>query len=160
MGIEIERKFLVCSNDWRPAKRTHRYRQAYLTTGPPVAVRVRLQEDLAHINIKASTTGIKRDEFEYAIPLKDAEEILERLCSGFVIEKTRHFVEHDGLTWEIDVFEGVNSGLIVAEIEFSQENQTISLPPWIGKEVSSDPKYLNASLATYPYSHWNHDAAK
>jgi len=160
MGIEIERKFLVRSDAWRPSQSSKHYRQAYLTTGPPVSVRVRVQDDQAHLNIKASTTDIRREEFEYPIPLKEAEEILERLCSGFVIEKTRHFVNHEGFTWEIDVFEGVNAGLIVAEVEFEDENQTIPLPPWVGEEVSSDPKYLNASLSMHPYSQWSRNAAE
>lgn len=160
MGIEIERKFLLRNDDWRPSRASKHYRQAYLTPGPPVAVRVRLQDDTAHLNIKASTTDIRREEFEYAIPLAEAEEILERLCIGFAIEKTRHFVDHEGFTWEIDVFEGENAGLIVAEVEFAEENQNIPLPPWVGEEVSSDPKYLNASLALHPYSHWSQDTVE
>ena len=154
MGIEIERKFLVRNGGWRPAQRSVRCRQAYLTTGPPVAVRARIIGGRANINIKQSTTDIRREEFEYEIPLEEGLIILERLCSGFVIEKTRHYVEYEGFTWEIDEFEGVNAGLIVAEVEFERINQTIPLPPWVGEEVSADPKYLNSSLATNPYSHW------
>ncbi len=154
MGVELERKFLLYSDEWRPAQRVQRFRQGYLATGPPVAVRVRVMDDRANINIKRVISDIKREEFEYAIPLKDAEEILERLCVGHRIEKTRHYVEYEGFVWEIDEFEGENAGLIVAEVEFERENQTIPLPPWLGEEVSSDPRYLNANLAFRPYSQW------
>ena len=157
MGIELERKFLLNSDTWPPAQRVQRFRQGYLATGPPVAVRVRVMDGHANINIKQATSDLKREEFEYPIPLKEAEEILERLCIGYRIEKTRHYVEYEGFTWEIDVFHGENAGLIVAEVEFDHENQTIALPPWIGEEVSSDPRYLNASLALRPYSQWAAD---
>lgn len=102
---------------------------------------------------------LRREEFEYPIPLEDGEEILERLCVGSTIEKTRHYVEYEGFVWEIDEFEGLNAGLVVAEVEFERENQTIPLPPWIGEEVSSDPRYLNSNLALKPYSQWGPDTA-
>ena len=158
MGIERERKFLVNSNGWRPAQRAVRFRQGYLATGPPVAVRVRVMESRANINIKRATSDIKREEFEYPIPVEEAEEILNLLCVGHPIEKTRHYVEYEGFLWEIDEFEGENAGLLVAEVEFERENQAIPLPPWIGKEVSSDPRYLNANLALEPYAQWGPDA--
>ena len=159
MGIELERKFLVSSDEWRSAGRAVHFRQAYLATGPPVAVRVRVMEGQAYINIKKSTTDIMREEFEYPIPLRDGEKILEGLCVGSTIEKTRHYVEHEGFVWEIDEFEGVNAGLVVAEAEFEHEDQVIPLPPWIGKEVSSNPRHLNANLALKPYSQWEPDTA-
>ena len=157
MGIELERKFLVNSDEWRPALRAHRFRQGYLATGPPVAVRVRVMDNQANINIKRATSDIKREEFEYPIPVEEAEAILDRLCVGHPIEKTRYYVEYEGFVWEIDEFEGENAGLVVAEVEFERENQTIPLPPWIGEEVSSDPRYLNANLALQPYSQWRPD---
>ncbi len=159
MGIELERKFLLKNDEWRPARRVVKFRQGYLATGPPVAVRVRVMDGQANINIKQATSDIKREEFEFAIPLKDAEEILEGLCVGHRIEKTRHYVEYEGLVWEIDEFEGENAGLVVAEVEFEREDQTIPLPPWIGEEVSSDPRYLNASLDLQPYSQWGSDSS-
>lgn len=155
MGIEIERKFLVNDDSWRPARRAVRFRQGYLALGPPVAVRVRIMGEHANINVKKATLDIRREEFEYPIPLEDAEAILGALCTGHTIEKTRHYVEYKGLTWEIDEFEGVNRGLIVAEVELEREDQPIPLPPWVGREVSSNPKYLNASLAVRPYTEWD-----
>lgn len=159
MGIELERKFLVINDDWRPAGRAVHCRQAYLATGPPVAVRVRVMDGQAYINIKKAAIDLRREEFEYSIPLEDGEEILEGLCLGSTIEKTRHYVEHEGFVWEIDEFEGLNAGLVVAEVEFERENQAIPLPPWVGMEVSLDPRYLNANLALKPYSQWDPDTA-
>ena len=154
MGVEIERKFLVKDGSWQPAMRSVRLRQAYISTGPPASVRVRIAGDVAILNIKRQTGSITRDEFEYSIPVADAEAIMQGLCVGRPVEKTRHYVVFEGLTWEIDVFEGANAGLVVAEVELEREDQDCPLPPWVGEEVSTDPRYLNANLALDPYTEW------
>jgi len=155
VGVEIERKFLVAHDGWRGAASSgERYRQGYVAVGPPAAVRVRIMGDRAVLNLKKATTDITRDEFEYAIPIEDAEAILERLCSGRVIEKTRYKVPHAGLTWEVDVFEARNAGLVVAEIELESETHEFERPPWLGQEVSGDVRYFNSSLSVTPYTEW------
>lgn len=155
MGIERERKYLVLSDAWRAETTgSAKCRQGYLTTGPPVAVRVRIMDNTATLNLKRATTSVVRDEYEYAIPLSEAHELIENLSQGRIVEKTRHFVKYQGLDWEIDEFEGDNVGLIVAEVELDDEHQHVPMPPWVGDEVSSNPKYLNASLSTLPYSQW------
>jgi len=154
VGIEIERKFLVTGEGWRPGYEAHSIRQGYLAVGPPASVRVRVSGDQAYLNIKRSTLDIARDEFEYPIPLADAEYLLTNLCADRCVEKTRHLVRHAGLVWEVDVFAGSNTGLVVAEVELDQADQSIELPPWAGREVSGDPRYLNSSLSQYPFQAW------
>ena len=154
MGTEIERKFLVTDGSWREGAEGIAYRQGYMATGPPVAVRARIMGAKAVITIKKATVDIARDEFEYAIPLADAEAILARLCTGHIIEKTRYKVPFDGLVWEVDVFEGANAGLIVAEVELEDVAQFFGKPPWAGEEVSHDPRYLNSNLSKRPYTDW------
>ena len=155
MAEEIERKFLVRSDQWRDAvHKSTRMRQGYLCTDPERNVRVRTKGDKAVLTIKGRSEGIRRLEFEYEIPKDDAEAVLSNLCLPWVIEKTRHLVNHDGLLWEIDEFAGVNDGLIVAEVELEDEQQSVSLPEWVGEEVSHDPKYLNANLVSRPFKDW------
>lgn len=155
MGVEIERKFLVTDAGWRAAVTgSVRYQQGYLSRSPTSAIRVRTDGERAVLNIKSSTDGITRLEYEYAIPLADAEELLARVALRPVIVKTRHFVEFDGRRWEIDVFEAESAGLIVAEVELESADARVSLPPWVGLEVSSDPRYYNASLSERPYCEW------
>jgi len=157
MGVEIERKFLLKDDGWYTGVDGSSCRQGYLMACPPVSVRVRIMDGKAMLNIKAAEpqTAIVRSEFEYPIPLEDAETMLQNLCSGYLIEKTRYRVPFDEMTWEIDRFEGVNEGLVVAEIELEHENQTFSIPPWLGREVSDDPRYLNSSLSRHPYTLWS-----
>lgn len=157
MAKEIERKFLVSRTGWSPSCSGKFCRQGYLCFGPPAAVRVRIVGNEATLNIKSATTAITRSEFEYPIPIGDAAEMLDRFCQGHIIEKTRYEVGHEGLTWEIDVFSGANDGLIVAEVELGREDQAITLPPWVEREVSGDPRFLNTSLALHPYSNWRRD---
>ncbi|MDX9972881.1 MAG: CYTH domain-containing protein [FCB group bacterium] len=152
MGREIERKFLVVGEPWREGGTA--IRQAYLAFGPPVAVRVRIAGDRANLNLKQSTLDIQRAEYEYDLPLADAEELLRDHSAGAPIEKTRYRIPFEGRTWEVDVFEGANAGLVVAEIELEDENAPLSLPPWTGLEVSGDPRYLNTYLAQHPYRDW------
>ena len=157
MGKEIERKFLLKSDALRlVTANTHgtRVRQGYLCVGPPVAVRVRIAGDKAQIKIKKSTLSLTRDEFEYSIPLEDAEAILAGLCEGHVIEKTRYKIPYGGPVWEIDVFGGMNEGLVVAEVELESEGQSFDRPEWLGDEVSGDARYLNTHLSRMPYALW------
>lgn len=160
MATEIERKFLVVGDGWRQSViRSVRYRQGYLASGESSSVRVRTSDDQAWLNIKGATVGVRRHEFEYPIPTADAEEMLEELCEGALIEKTRHYVEHAGQTWEIDVFEGDNEGLVVAEIELESESQPFSRPGWLGGEVSNDTRYYNVCLASHPFKRWGRESS-
>lgn len=155
MAREIERKFLVTGEGWREAveRRAH-YRQGYLASDKFCSIRVRVSDSEAFLNIKSATLGIQRQEYEYPIPLADAQEILDGLCEGPLIEKTRHYVRHGGHLWEVDVFEGDNAGLVVAEIELEHEDEAFERPPWIGEEVSHDPRYYNVCLVRHPYKTW------
>lgn len=150
MGIEIERKFLVRGEAWRGEVLTSsRLRQGYLSHGEETTVRVRTDERRAWLTIKTQTRGISRGEFEYSIPVDDAEKLLEA-CGSCVIEKVRHIVPHGRFRWEIDVFGGKNAGLVLAEIELSSEQEIFDRPDWIGAEVSGDPRYFNSNLAMHP----------
>ena len=153
MGTEIERKFLVKSDEWRSLGTGVLYRQGYIPTSGKETVRVRIVGDTGYLTIKGATVGKARMEFEYPILLQDAQEMLEHLCSHPLIEKTRYKIKQGDLVWEVDEFMGENKGLIIAEVELQAENQTIDLPDWIDREVS-EPKYYNANLAKYPYSQW------
>ena len=155
MAVEIERKFLVVNDSWRDAASAGmRYRQGYLSTDPSNSVRVRVCGDNAWLNIKSATVGMTRREYEYEIPSTDAHAILEELCVKPLIEKTRFIVEHDGLSWEIDVFEGDNTGLVVAELELDSAGDAYTLPVWAGEDVTGDIRYYNQRLVEYPYSRW------
>lgn len=158
MGIEIERKFLVRSDEWRDGAVGTHLQQGYLTTDPERTVRVRVKGDdtngyRARLTIKGKTQGASRAEFEYDIPVDDAR-VLLNLCLPPLIEKTRYTVDHGGYTWEIDVFAGVNAGLILAEVELTSEDEQPPLPAWIGEEVTSDRAYYNANLIARPFSTW------
>ena len=155
MPQEIERKFLVTSDSWRTAATGEPYCQGYIaTTAPGQSVRVRIAGDTAYLTIKGPTQGLSRAEFEYEIPLSDAKEMLETLCDRPFIEKIRYRLPIGSVVWEIDEFKGENAGLIVAEVELKEENQTFERPDWLGKEVSGETKYYNASLVSYPYANW------
>ena len=155
MGIEIERKFLVTNDNWREAASVALpIKQGYLMGGKAASVRVRLQGDKANLNIKSATLGVRRQEFEYAIPLEEAELILTTLCQRPIIEKTRYLVSYANKQWEVDVFEGDNAGLIVAELELQDETEQFDPPPWLGEEVSDDPRYYNSCLSQHPYKDW------
>lgn len=154
MPVEIERKFLVVGDEWRSLAQGKRYRQGYLVTDPDRTVRVRIVDNHAYLTIKGKSTGISRAEFEYEIPLADAEELLDTLCLHPLIEKTRYQIPVDDLVWEVDEFAGENQGLIIAEVELEAEDQAIALPSWVGEDVSADPRYFNSYLSQYPYSTW------
>lgn len=156
MAIEIERKFLVAGKGWRQAVSVSRpMRQGYLDGGDNCSIRVRVDGERALLNIKSAEAGASRMEFEYPIPLTDAQQMLERLCVGQLVEKTRHYVLHQGHTWEVDEFHGTNDGLVVAELELESENALFEIPGWLGQEVTDDLRYYNNQLAQTPYSQWS-----
>jgi adenylate cyclase len=154
MGIEIERKFLVTGEGWRqPASAQTRFSQGYLSRDPARTVRVRIAGERAFLTIKGATQGATRAEFEYAIPLADAQQLLA-MCDGPVVEKIRHLCVHEGMTWEVDEFLGANAGLVVAEIELESEDQVFAHPAWLSEEVTGDARYVNANLAVRPFTSW------
>jgi len=155
MATEIERKFLLKNNSWRDAVvKSIYFKQGYLIGSEKASVRVRIEGEIANINIKSATLGITRKEYEYPIPLSDADELLNSLCDKNYIEKIRHYVIVDEHEWEIDEFKGDNQGLIVAEIELKNELEEFTHPIWIGKEVSTEKKYYNSLLINKPYKSW------
>ncbi|MEZ0388384.1 MAG: CYTH domain-containing protein [Verrucomicrobium sp.] len=153
MGVEIERKFLVKSDAWREGPTGTLYRQGYLSRDKDRTVRVRQAGAQGFLTIKGGRSGLSRSEFEYPIPLADAQEMLT-LCLPPLIEKTRHLRTHQGFLWEIDEFHGENAGLIVAEIELPAEDTPFEKPAWVGADVSHDPRYFNSRLAEHPFSQW------
>jgi adenylate cyclase len=155
MGREIERKFLVRNEGWRSDAPGVRFRQGYLSTDPEREVRVRLAGDRAFLTIKGKAAGAARDEFEYPLPVAEAGGILESLCLRPLIEKTRFRIDHGGRTWEVDVFDGENRGLVLAEVELGSEDEEVALPEWAGEEVTDVRRYKNASLVARPYRSWN-----
>jgi adenylate cyclase len=154
MPTEIERKFLLSSDSWRKhCNKGISLKQGYLNSHKDRTIRVRIAGDAAWLTIKGRTTHNSRPEFEYEIPLADAISMLS-LCEKPLIEKCRYIVIENNLTWEIDVFEGENEGLVVAEVELDSEKQEIDLPDWVGEEVSFDVRYFNANLVAFPFSKW------
>lgn len=154
MPKEIERKFLVKGNTWRQVDIGILYKQGYISTIKENTVRVRIIENKGYLTIKGKTEGATRLEYEYEIPVKDAEEILVRFCQKPLIEKKRYQIEFGGHKWEIDEFQAENKGLVLAEVEIENENEEVNLPGWIGKEVTGDVKYYNVNLVKHPYSKW------
>ena len=154
MAKEIERKFLIAGDDWRGLAPGTTYRQGYLSTVKERTVRVRTIDDKGFLTIKGITVGATRAEYEYPIPVADAAEMLDDLCERPIIEKIRYKIPFGGLTWEVDEFLGVNAGLIVAEVELTDEDQVFSRPEWVGGEVTGDPRYFNANLIANPFSAW------
>lgn len=153
MAIEIERKFLVRGDAWRDGASGTPFRQGYLATAGKSTVRIRIEGGRAKLTIKGQPRGATRTEYEYGIPLHDAEELLE-LCERPLIRKIRYRVPHAGLIWEVDEFEGQNEGLVLAEVELKDESQRVDLPDWVGREVTDDPRYYNASLVKRPFRKW------
>ena len=151
--VEIERKFLVKTEKWKPLDKGTHIKQGYLSVDPERVVRVRVAGEKAFLTIKGKPAGIVRTELEYEIPKNEAE-VLLKLCLEFPIEKTRYKERIGNIVWEIDVFEGENKGLVLAEVELANENQEIDLPDWVGEEVSIDSRYYNAWLSQNPYSKW------
>jgi adenylate cyclase len=154
VGTEIERKFLVTDDLWRGHATSTSFRQGYLSTVKERTVRVRAAGQRGLLTVKGITTDATRAEYEYEIPLDDANAMLDELCERPIIEKTRHVIDVDGTTWEIDEFAGVNDGLVVAEVELDDRDERFTLPDWAGDEVTDDPRYFNANLTAHPYSEW------
>lgn len=162
MAVEIERKFLLASARWRDSvARSQPIAQGYLVGARALrdgharaSVRVRRAGTQAWLNIKSATLGIERAEFEYPVPLTDAEAMLASLCDG-VVEKVRHHVEVDGTLFEIDEFLGENAGLVVAEVELPAADAAFPRPAWLGREVSALARYYNVNLITHPFSRWS-----
>lgn len=154
MSVEIERKFLVRGSGYKTLGQSVAIRQGYLSTNPDRVVRVRIEDNEATLTIKGRTNGITRGEWEYAIPLADADQLLNDLCERPLIEKTRTRILYEGMTWEVDEFFGDNLGLVVAEIELHSEEQAFAKPEWIAEEVTDDARYFNANLLRHPFSAW------
>ena len=152
MPVEIERKFLVRGDGWKTGHGV-RFIQGYLNHDRERTVRVRIAGNKAFLTIKGINNGAARAEFEYEIPVSDAEQLL-KICDGPLIEKTRHMIDYAGMTWEVDEFHGANDGLVVAEIELQNAAQTFDRPAWIGPEVTADARYFNSNLAVRPYASW------
>lgn len=155
MALEIERKFLVRSDAWRHEVQSRELlRQGYLSSDSGCSIRVRITGEQAWLNLKAKRSGMTRLEFEYSIPLADADEILRELCNGPLLEKYRHRIARGRYVWEIDEFLGDNAGLIVAEIELPDEAAQFERPDWLGAEVTEEQHYYNFNLASHPYARW------
>ena len=154
MAQEIERKFLVTNDRWKGIVPRVFYRQGYLSTVKERTVRVRTFADTAFLTIKGVSVGISRLEYEYEIPVDDANRLLSELCEKPILEKYRSKIKYGNLVWEIDEFEGANRGLVIAEVELDSVDQVIDLPEWVGIEVSHDPRYFNSSLAKVPFTDW------
>lgn len=159
MGREIERKFLVSGDSWRGSEGVM-VRQGHLSLDKERVVRVRTAGEKGFLTIKGKAEGLTRPEYEYEIPIQDAEEMLKTVCTGHLIEKIRYYVEYEGLTWEIDEFKGENQGLVVAEVEIETEDQPIVKPDWVGDEVSGDTRYLNVNLARHPFNQWGEEKSE
>ncbi len=156
MSKEIERKFLVNNEDIQEVLNISESKycaQTYLSKDEYKIVRVRILDEKGFLTIKSKVTGISRDEFEYEIPFEEAQQMI-RLFGKSVIEKTRYLYPIGEHTWEIDVFDGQNKGLIVAEIELDSENEVFKKPAWLTKEVTGDPKYYNSNLQSNPFQSW------
>lgn len=154
MALEIERKFLVISDNWQRLGTPEVVRQGYLSRDIERTVRVRIKGDKAFLTIKGRNEGAVRTEFEYAIPTDEAAVLLDTLALKPLIEKTRTKVAYAGNIWEIDRFFGENEGLVLAEVELASENETVQLPSWIGQEVTHLTRYYNSALSERPYCKW------
>lgn len=151
MAVEIERRFLVSRDVSRLCRNGERIVQGYLPATGQQTVRVRVVGSRGYLTIKGKRTGCSRLEYEWEISHSLAAAVIEHSCSGSVIEKTRYRVQHAGLCWEIDVFEGRNAGLVIAEVELDRADQTVPLPDWIGTEVTSDQRFSNSTLSRTPH---------
>lgn len=154
MATEIERKFLVSSDDYKKLALPVYYRQGYLSASSTCVVRVRIAGEKAYLTIKGRTKGLTRDEFEYEIPVDEANEMLSKMALTHIIKKNRYIIEFAGNTWEVDEFLGDNAGLVIAEIELQSEDAPFDKPVWVGKEVSDEGRYFNSSLSQNPYTNW------
>lgn len=155
MPVEIERKFLVINDSWKQQVESEStLKQGYLSAEKEISIRVRIAKGRAQLTIKGATSGISRSEYEYEIPQQDAQEMMDNLVSGSVIDKTRYKVRCGDHLWDLDLFHGDNQGLIMAEVELVSETEAFQMPDWAGEEVSDDSRYYNANLITHPYCDW------
>ena len=155
MAQEIEKKFLVAGEFKESAKKATRITQGYLSSVPERTVRARVKGDKGYITVKGigNDSGASRFEWEKEIPVEDVRDLL-KICEPGVIDKTRYLVDCDGHTFEVDEFYGDNEGLVVAEVELSDENEAFTRPSWLGEEVTGDKKYYNSMLMKNPYKNW------
>ena len=154
MPLEIERKFLVTSDTYRGNSNSSEIKQVYLSVIEKMAIRVRIDGLQASLAIKSKISERVNKEYEYSIPIDEARSLMHLDDNLLVIRKTRYIVEYEGRAWEVDEFHNENKGLIVAEIELEDENETFEMPPWLGEEVTADYRYLNSNLAINPFSKW------
>jgi len=154
MGKEIERKFLVKNRTWEDEAQGKYYHQGYLSSERERVVRVRIAGDDAFLTIKGINKGAIRDEFEYPLPQEDASYMLKNLCEQPTIEKYRYRIPFEDHVWEVDKFLGENTGLVIAEVELKSEEERVTLPDWIGEEVTGDPRYYNSNLVKLPFRKW------
>ena len=154
MGMEIERKFLVKNDSWRTQGKGTRCVQGYLSRDKERTVRVRTMGGEGFLTVKGITLGPARAEYEYEIPYEDAREMLVELCRKPLIDKIRYHVRYRGAVWEVDEFTGENRDLILAEIELQSVNQIPKRPPWVGQEVTGNPRYFNTNLVVHPFGKW------
>ena len=146
MAIEIEHKYLVTDDSYKKmAKKILNIRQGYLNRSPDRTVRVRTVNDKGFLTVKGRNTGDHRLEFEYEVPYKEACQMLE-LAEPGIVEKTRYLVDYRSLTWEVDEFHGSLSGVVVAEVELPEKGWTYKKPPFIGTDITGDPRYYNSNL--------------
>jgi|TARA_B110000467_G_scaffold58485_1_gene53418 adenylate cyclase len=160
MATEIERKFKVTTDEYKQLAKPLYCKQGYFNTPNEPLVRVRIMGEKAYLTLKGKNKGISRLEFEYEIPVIDAQELLSNFCSTPFIEKNRFIISIEDTTWEVDEFLGDNLGLVIAEVEISSEDANFQKPSWVGPEVSDETKYYNYKLVNHPYSKWNETKTK
>lgn len=154
MAVEIERKFLVDRAALPELTNGKKIVQGYIPTADKTTVRVRIKAEQAFLTLKGTGNGISRNEFEYEIPLSDAQQMLDEFCSDSKIEKVRYEIAFGQHVWELDVFYGKNDGLIIAEVELSDEDEVFECPDWVAEQVTGDQRYYNSQLIVSPYCEW------
>jgi adenylate cyclase len=154
-GREVERKYLVVGDAWKALAPGELYRQGYLSSVKERTVRIRTTPDAGYVTIKGITVGATRSEYEYEIPLDEANAMLDTLAERPIVEKRRHRIPVGDVVFEVDEFLGDNEGLVVAEVELGSEEQMFEHPTWLGEEVTGDPRYYNVNLAKHPFSAWD-----
>jgi len=154
MAMEIERKYLVINDSYKKSAAVNRYKQGYISVDVNRIVRMRIVGEKAILTLKSLVSELSRLEYEYEIPLADANEIMDKICRKPIIEKNRYQLTIAGNEWIVDEFLGENEGLVVAEIELKSEDQEFTTPDWIGSEVTGDPRYINANLVKNPFKFW------
>lgn len=154
MAVEIERKFLVNQTILGELRDGIAIKQGYIPTQGKTVVRLRIKGSKAFLTIKGESHGIRCSEFEYEIPVSDAQAMIDELCASKVIDKTRYEIQVGQHLWEVDIFHGANQGLIVAEIELSDENEEFETPDWVSEQVTGQAKYYNSNLLLVPYNQW------